>query len=135
MTIPKLTYPFKTRKRITSTFQAHLNRTPPSTAPGTDFGADWGEPVFAPCTGTINAARWWGAGGRALWIHWSNNPRGVRVYLAHLSSIVTVDFERVEAGDLVGFVGSTGRSTGPHLHMSLKLGGKFVDPMPYMEEP
>ena len=131
----ELTYPFKAKKRVTSSFQGHLARTPPSTAPGTDFGADWGEPVYAPIAGTINAARWWGAGGRAMWIHWTHDPQNVRVYLAHLSSVVTLSHERVEAGDLVGFVGSTGNSTGPHLHLSFKLQGRWVDPMEYMEEP
>ena len=83
----------------------------------------------------MNAARWWGAGGRAMWIHWSGDPKAVRVYLAHMSSVVALSHERVVAGDLVGFVGSTGHSTGPHLHCSLRLDGQYVDPMPHMKEP
>lgn len=130
-----LRYPFKSKKRVTSTFQGHLDRDPPSTAPGTDFGADLGEPVFAPVSGTVNASRWTTLGGRSLWIHDKDDPAEIRVYMAHFEIVKTLGFERVRAGDLVGFVGSTGRSTGPHLHLSLKLNGRYVDPMEHMEEP
>lgn len=93
-------------------------------------------PVFAPIPGTINAARWWGAGGRAMWIHHKDNPRWIRVYLAHLEWFCVGSGEKVKAGDLVGFSGSTGSSsTGPHLHWSLRVNGEWTDPMDYLEAP
>ncbi len=51
-----------------------------------------------------------------------------------MSRIAVADGERVKKGDIIGYVGSTGRSTGPHLHYEVRVGGKAVNPIPYMVE-
>ena len=131
-----LTYPFATEKPITSSFEAHKARTPPSTAPGTDFGARTGTAILAPIAGTVTRCYWRDAGGRSLWIQGD----GVRVYVAHMSQVARLNYERVEAGQKVGEVGSTGHSTGPHLHLSLQVKNQrgvyaWVDPMEHMAAP
>ena len=131
-----LTYPFATEKRITSSFDAHKARTPPSTAPGTDFGANRGTPIRAPIAGDIVGCHWRDGGGRSLWIY----GEGVKVYVAHMSQVSRLNGERVRAGQKVGEVGTTGHSTGPHLHLSLQVKNNrgvyaWADPMDYMTAP
>jgi murein DD-endopeptidase MepM/ murein hydrolase activator NlpD len=131
-----LTYPFQEEKRITSSFEDHKARTPPSTAPGTDFGARTGTAILAPIAGTVEGCQWREGGGRSLWIQGD----GVRVYVAHMSQVSRLTHERVKAGQKVGEVGSTGHSTGPHLHLSLQVKNArgvyaWVDPMEYMQPP
>lgn len=126
-----LLWPFLRAWPISSTFAEHKQRKPPSTAPGIDIAAPHGRPIRAPLTGAIKDCRWRAAGGRSMWIvsgEW-------KVYLAHMSSVVMLSGESCRAGDVVGYVGSTGHSTGPHLHLSVQKEGKWVAPMPYMEMP
>ena len=128
-------YPFKTQ-RITSSFEEHKARTPPSTAPGTDFGAALGTPIVAPISGTVQRCYWRSGGGRSLWIQGD----GIKVYLAHLSQVSRLTGERVRIGQKVGEVGSSGNSTGPHLHFSVQVKNKrgryaWVDPMSVMTLP
>ena len=52
-----------------------------------------------------------------------------------MSSVVMLTGESCRAGDIVGYVGSTGNSTGPHLHLSVQKNGEWVNPMQYMEMP
>jgi murein DD-endopeptidase MepM/ murein hydrolase activator NlpD len=122
--------PLHRRFPISSSFEDHKARTPPSKAPGTDYAAGWGEPVFAAHAGTVNASRDWPNGGLGLYIH---HPNGVlRTGYMHLWGIVEGGFAVVKAGQHIGFVGSSGRSTGPHLHFAVKhkIDGvwRWVDP-------
>jgi murein DD-endopeptidase MepM/ murein hydrolase activator NlpD len=103
-----------------------LNGKPRSPHAGTDFNAPVGTPVHAP------------AGGRVVLsgdLYFSGNTvvldHGLGLYslFAHLSKISVDEGTYVKAGHLVGRVGSTGRSTGPHLHWSLRLVGTRVDPL------
>ena len=84
---------------------------------GIDVAADEGTPLIAVADGTI-ALRTGGAGGNAVWIDGT-------YYYAHLHSFNVEDGQQVKAGDVIGFVGNTGTSTGPHLHFGYDPSGTF----------
>lgn len=134
-----LTFPLKRRFRVTDDFQAHLDRDPPSTAPGTDFAAPSGEPVFSVGDGYVEVAEGRGAGGLRVWInHGRAGVPGspvVKSYFAHLSSLEVVKLQVVKRGEKIGEVGSTGNSTGPHLHLSIKFDREYIDPEDVLPEP
>lgn len=95
---------------------------------GVDYGAPTGTPVQAVADGVITHAGWKGANGNLVAIRHSG---GYETYYAHLSSVTSAlkNGKRVSRGDLIGKVGSTGRSTGPHLHFGMKKNGTYVDPL------
>src|SRR4051794_8923760 len=95
--------------------------------PGLDFPAPPGTGVFAARSGRVTWAGWW-AGGYGNLVSVANG-NGVRTMNAHLSSIAVRRGQRVATGTLVGRVGSTGLSTGPHLHFELRLRGAAIDPL------
>ncbi len=94
---------------------------------GTDFAAPTGTPVYAAANGTVISARWAGAYGRMVRIR---HAGGVETRYAHLSRFARglAPGRRVRQGDAIGAVGSTGLSTGPHLHYEVILAGRPVDP-------
>jgi murein DD-endopeptidase MepM/ murein hydrolase activator NlpD len=63
-----------------------------------------------------------------------NHENSYESRYAHLSKLVAKKGKSVKKGDLIGYVGSTGKSTGPHLHYSIKRDGKFVNPLPYFKK-
>jgi murein DD-endopeptidase MepM/ murein hydrolase activator NlpD len=93
---------------------------------GTDFGAPAGTPVGASSYGTISFIGQAGPSGNLVKI---DHPGGIETGYAHLSRFATglKLGDKVKRLQLVGYVGSTGRSTGPHLHFSAKKDGKFID--------
>ncbi len=96
---------------------------------GTDFGAPMGAQVFAAADGTVTFAANSGPTGNLVRL--SHPQLGVETGYAHLSRFaegLRVGMH-VRVHQLIGYVGSTGRSTGPHLHFSLKRGGQFIDAM------
>ena len=92
---------------------------------GLDIGAHWGSPVFAAADGLVTGAGWSGGYGRQVRLAHSD---GVMTSYAHLSRILTVPGSRVRRGQLIGLVGSSGFSTGAHLHFEVRRAGKPVDP-------
>ena len=92
---------------------------------GIDFGAPTGTPVFAAGDGVVKEARW--AGGYGRWLEIQHNGEWATGY-GHLSGWAVKEGERVHQGQVVGYVGSTGRSTGPHLHYEVILGGQKINP-------
>lgn len=92
---------------------------------GTDFGAAPGTPVMAAAGGTVTRAEW--AGGYGNLVELDHN--GFVTRYAHLSRIDVSRGQIVAPGQVVGAVGSTGDSTGPHLHFEVRVKGKPVDPM------
>jgi murein DD-endopeptidase MepM/ murein hydrolase activator NlpD len=101
---------------------------------GVDFAAPTGTPVWACAAGTVVTADTRGANGRLVSI---DHDEGLTSHYAHLSR-----FSRgikagatVRQGQVIGYVGSTGRSTGPHLHYGLKKAGRFLDPLTYKVRP
>ncbi|MBI4455843.1 MAG: M23 family metallopeptidase [Acidobacteria bacterium] len=93
---------------------------------GTDFRAREGTPVGAPNMGrVVLAADLYYSGNTVILDHgW-----GLYSYFAHLSRFAVSEGELISKGSLVGYVGATGRVTGPHLHWSMRLGGARVDPL------
>ena len=93
------------------------------------FGS-WGAPIAAAASGTVVLAAWdsWGLGYHVIVDH----GNGFRTTYAHLSEIWVVQGQWVNQGDAVGALGSTGYSTGPHLHFELWSGGIPVDPLAYL---
>ncbi len=92
---------------------------------GMDFAAPTGTPILAAGDGVVADAKWWGGYGR--WVrlqHGSNWETGY----AHMSSIKVRPGQRVRQGDVIGYVGTTGRSTGPHLHFEVWNNRRPVDP-------
>jgi murein DD-endopeptidase MepM/ murein hydrolase activator NlpD len=96
---------------------------------GIDFAAGPGVPVRATASGNVVAAGWEGGYGNMVEIA---HAGGFSTRYGHLSSILVSLGDRVAAGDLVGRVGSTGRSTGPHLHYETRKSGRAVDPSPFL---
>jgi murein DD-endopeptidase MepM/ murein hydrolase activator NlpD len=97
----------------------------PAMHTGLDFRAEHGAPVRAAAGGTVTAAERDGGYGNMVEIDHGN---GVSTRYAHLSAIVVADGETVRAGAVVGRVGTTGRSTGPHLHYETRINDEPVDP-------
>jgi murein DD-endopeptidase MepM/ murein hydrolase activator NlpD len=95
---------------------------------GTDFGAPSGTPIYAANRGTVTFVGMQGASGNLVLIE---HPGGIQTGYAHLSKFAAglKTGQKVGTRQLIGYVGSTGRSTGPHLHFSAKRDGKFFDPL------
>jgi murein DD-endopeptidase MepM/ murein hydrolase activator NlpD len=93
---------------------------------GIDFGAAWGSPIVAAADGQVVAAGWGGGYGRQVQIA---HGGGIVTLYGHMSSIAAAPGEPVRQGQVIGYVGSSGLSTGPHLHFEVKVNGQPVDPM------
>jgi murein DD-endopeptidase MepM/ murein hydrolase activator NlpD len=106
-------------------------RTSPDTEfhPGVDLSADYGEVVRASAAGTVSSADWDGGYGQKIDIDHGN---GYHTWYAHLSKMEVTPGQYVHKGQEIGLVGSTGFSTGPHLHYQVMLNGTPVDPSPYL---
>jgi murein DD-endopeptidase MepM/ murein hydrolase activator NlpD len=94
---------------------------------GIDISADRGDPVFATGDGVIDAAGWNGDYGNMVVIN--HNDVGFVTRYAHLSSFSVRPGDRVVKGQVIGLVGSTGRSTGSHLHYELLVHGQLRNPL------
>jgi murein DD-endopeptidase MepM/ murein hydrolase activator NlpD len=100
-----------------------------STHTGQDFAAPTGTPVKAIHGGTITSAGWAGSYGYRIILTLDD---GTELWFCHLSSM-TVTSGKVSTGDTIGRVGSTGNTTGPHLHLEVRPGGGDpIDPMPWL---
>jgi murein DD-endopeptidase MepM/ murein hydrolase activator NlpD len=93
---------------------------------GHDYGADEGVPIYAPITGTVALAEPLQVRGHAVII---DHGLGVFTGFWHLSQIDVSAGQIVGKGELVGLVGNTGLSTGPHLHWEMRVGNVPVDPL------
>jgi murein DD-endopeptidase MepM/ murein hydrolase activator NlpD len=97
---------------------------------GLDFSAPYGAPVYATGSGVVVQAGWMGVYGLAVVV---DHARGYRTLYGHLSRLAVRPGQRVARGGLLGYVGSTGRSTGPHLHYGVYRYGTPVDPRAYLD--
>jgi murein DD-endopeptidase MepM/ murein hydrolase activator NlpD len=93
---------------------------------GLDIGASWGTPIVAAADGQVAAAGWAGGYGREVRIV---HGGGLMTLYGHMSGIVAQPGSFVHAGQLIGYVGSSGLSTGPHLHFEVRQNGTPVNPM------
>ncbi len=96
---------------------------------GLDIGGASGQPIVAANDGRVIWAAWRGGYGNAVIIDHGNGRTSL---YAHMSSVATSPGTDVERGDTIGAVGTTGLSTGPHLHFEIRVNGSPVDPRPYL---
>lgn len=92
---------------------------------GKDYRCTAGQPVGVVADGVINHA---GMAGNAGLLVAVDHANGLQSLYMHLDSTQSLPGAQVRAGDVIGTCGNTGRSTGAHLHLSLKQGGEFIDP-------
>ncbi|MGQ9731967.1 MAG: murein hydrolase activator EnvC family protein [Candidatus Zipacnadales bacterium] len=93
--------------------------------PGVDLACPAGTPIHAAATGRVVHAGWWGPLGKAVLI---DHGGGWSTVYGHCSQLACSPGQYVTAGDVIGYVGSTGRSTGPHLHYGVRRYGVCVNP-------
>ncbi|QIK96902.1 M23 family metallopeptidase [Sphingomonas sp. HDW15A] len=93
---------------------------------GIDFGARWGTPIHAAADGQVTRAGWAGGYGRQVRLAHGD---GTATSYSHMSSMTVEPGAFVRRGQLIGYVGSSGLSTGPHLHYEVYRGGVAVDPL------
>ena len=96
---------------------------------GIDFKGAYGEPVFATAEGVVKRAEYTGGYGYHVMI---DHGYGYETLYAHLSEIEAEVGDRISQGQLIGYLGSTGRSSGPHLHYGVYRRGIPVNPSPYL---
>jgi murein DD-endopeptidase MepM/ murein hydrolase activator NlpD len=101
----------------------------PAMHTGLDFRAQMGDPVRATANGRVVSAGWSGGYGRMVEVDHGN---GLATRYGHLSEIGVKIGETVKIGQVIGEVGSTGRSTGPHLHYETRIDGEAVDPQKFL---
>jgi murein DD-endopeptidase MepM/ murein hydrolase activator NlpD len=101
----------------------------PAMHTGLDFRAATGDPVRVTANGKVVSAAWSGGYGRMVEVDHGN---GLSTRYGHLSQINVKVGEQVKIGQVIGEVGSTGRSTGPHLHYETRIDGEAVDPQKFL---
>jgi murein DD-endopeptidase MepM/ murein hydrolase activator NlpD len=101
----------------------------PAMHTGLDFRGGLGDPVRATAAGTVTQTGWNGGYGKMVEVDHGN---GLSTRYAHLSSFEVKEGQTVRIGQVVGRVGSTGRSTGPHLHYETRIDGEAVDPQKFL---
>jgi murein DD-endopeptidase MepM/ murein hydrolase activator NlpD len=93
---------------------------------GIDIGAGWGSPIVAAADGQVIGAGWAGGYGRQVRIAHGD---GMVSSYSHMSDYAVAPGTQVRRGELIGYVGSSGLSTGPHLHFEVRQGGSAVNPL------
>jgi len=96
---------------------------------GIDLAAGSGSPIRAAAAGTVSSAGTEGGYGRTVRVV---HPDGTMTVYAHMSQLLVSTGQRVEAGEQIGQEGSTGRSTGSHLHFEVRVDGAPVDPLAWL---
>lgn len=96
---------------------------------GVDIPGPVGTPIYATADGIISHAGRQGGYGNLIEI---NHGKGIATRYGHLSRLMVADNTRVVRGQLIGLMGSTGRSTGPHLHYEVRIDGHAVNPLPFL---
>ena len=98
---------------------------------GVDLAGPKGTPVYATADGTVGMAQWFSSYGNYVQIE---HGAGLQTRYGHLSAYTVKPGQVVKKGMLIGYIGTTGRSTGPHLHYEVRVAGEAVNPIPYMVE-
>lgn len=123
--------PLKFEPRVTSGFSFRRVHPVLKTARahrGVDYGAPTGAPVLAVASGTVVRAGWTGGGGNSVYIRHDNGYETRYLHFSRIAPGIRAGV-RVSQGEVIGAVGSTGLSTGPHLHYELLKGGTHVNPL------
>jgi len=97
--------------------------------PGIDIKGTIGDNVYATADGIVLRNDWYNGYGNAVVL---DHGLGITTLYGHLSKVNVVPGETVKAGDVIGFLGSTGRSTGPHVHYEIRRNSDDVDPNPFI---
>lgn len=97
---------------------------------GVDLAEPIGTPVYATADGMISRADWFS--GYGLYISIEHGAE-IQTRYGHLSRLNVAAGQFVHKGDVIGYVGTTGRSTGPHLHYEVRIAGTSVNPIPYLQ--
>jgi murein DD-endopeptidase MepM/ murein hydrolase activator NlpD len=114
----RLSSPFGMRKHPIDGFNK-LHR-------GTDFAAPTGTPIMASGTGTVKKASWCGGGGNCIVIRHNSTYETIYAHMKNFARGIK-EGVRVKQGQIIGYVGSTGKSTGPHLHYEVVVNGKKIN--------
>ena len=116
--------------RITSRFlEKEPFRSHPHT--GYDFAMPEGTPIRSIKNGIVHLADYGNQNaGKTIFVQWEDGKTAI---YGHLSKFAVKEGQYVKAGDLIGYSGNTGRSTGAHLHFGVKIGDKYIDPSPYID--
>ena len=93
---------------------------------GYDIAADFGAPVYAPSSGIVTLTGDYYYNGKFIMVNHGNNL--ISIFL-HLDEIAVKKDDVIEKGQIIGAIGSTGLSTGPHLHWSVMLNNSYIDPL------
>jgi murein DD-endopeptidase MepM/ murein hydrolase activator NlpD len=99
---------------------------------GVDIALPTGNAIIAVRSGRVSRAGWIGAYGNAVFL---DHGDGSQTRYAHMSQLLVAPGQTVAQGEVLGLVGSTGVSTGPHLHFELRFSGRSVDPLGYLPQP
>lgn len=98
---------------------------------GIDIAANYGDPICAAMDGTVSFAGWEDGYGNLVKI---NHADGIQTLYGHSSKLEVKEGQSVKTGDEIAKVGSTGDSTGPHVHFEVRLNGKAVNPLDYLKQ-
>ena len=98
---------------------------------GIDLAGPHGTPIYATADGLVTTAKW-NSGGYGNLIK-VDHGRGIETRYGHLAQMLVRDGQQVKRGQLIGRMGSTGRSTGNHLHYEVRIDGRAVNPIPFMK--
>jgi murein DD-endopeptidase MepM/ murein hydrolase activator NlpD len=97
---------------------------------GIDLASSTGTPIRATADGVVGRADWFSSYG--LYVSLEHGGQ-IETRYGHMSRLNVAAGQLVKKGDIIGYVGSTGRSTGPHLHYEVRIAGTAVNPVPYMQ--
>ena len=97
---------------------------------GIDLASPIGSPIYATADGVVSRADWFSSYGLYISL---DHGASLETRYGHLSRLNVAEGQTVRKGDLIGYVGTTGRSTGPHLHYEVRIAGTAVNPIPYMQ--
>ena len=97
---------------------------------GIDLAGPLGTPIYATADAYVARSEWASGYGNLIEL---NHGRGIQTRYGHLSRSAVKPGQRIKRGDLIGYMGSTGRSTGSHLHYEVRIDGKAVNPIPFMQ--
>ena len=120
------------RLNITSPFGMRLHPTLKTYRPhnGVDFAGPTGTPLYSMSTGSVLRTISDSACGLGLVIQ---HPGNITSHYCHLNKVSVKAGQSLKAGQRIGDVGNTGRSTGPHLHLGIKRNGSWINPIPFMK--
>ena len=97
---------------------------------GIDLASPTGTPIRATADGVVSRADWFSSYGLYVSLEHGGN---IETRYGHMSRLNVAAGQTVHKGDVIGYVGSTGRSTGPHLHYEVRIAGNSVNPVPYLQ--